>query len=166
VIDGEMLLRAWAVMGVVSAGLGLALFLTVLSAAGWTLGAETAPGAPLHHAYLQATTASFAAIVACQVGTAFAARTDRTSLWRIGVAGNRLLLAGIAFEIAFTAAVIYLPPLQHVVGTAALPGWVLLLLLPMPVIVWGCDEIYRWVRRRAGRDRTVPGPAAASAVPA
>jgi calcium-translocating P-type ATPase len=148
VIDRRMLLRAWGIMGVVSAALGVALFLLVLTRAGWTPGADTGPGAPLHHAYLQATTASFAAIVACQIGTAFAARTDHTSLWRIGVTSNRLLLAGIAFEVAFAAAVIYLPPLQAVFGTAALPGWAVLLLLPMPVIVWGVDEAYRWARRR------------------
>ncbi|GAA2864770.1 cation-transporting P-type ATPase [Pseudonocardia halophobica] len=154
VIDRRMLLRAWGIMGVVSAALGLALFLLVLTGAGWAPGADTGPGSALHHAYLQATTASFAAIVACQIGTAFAARTDHTSLWRIGVSSNRLLLAGIAFEIAFAAAVIYLPALQTVFGTAALPGWALLLLLPMPVIVWGVDEAYRWTgRHRVARTR-------------
>jgi magnesium-transporting ATPase (P-type) len=135
-------------MGVVSAALGLALFLLVLHQGGWFPGAETGSGSPLHHTYLQATTASFAAIVACQIGTAFAARTDRASLWRVGVGGNRLLLAGIAFELAFAATLIYLPALQAVFGTAPLPGWVLLLLVPMPVIVWGVDEAYRWADRR------------------
>ena len=165
VIDRRMLVRAWGTMGVVSAALGLALFLLVLTRGGWTPGADTGPGAPLHHAYLQATTASFAAIVACQIGTAFAARTDHTSLWRIGIGSNRLLLAGIAFEVAFAAAVIYLPPLQSVFGTAALPGWALLLLLPMPVIVWGVDEAYRWIgRHRAERARAdAPRPAAGAA---
>ncbi|WP_103382780.1 cation-translocating P-type ATPase [Pseudonocardia dioxanivorans] len=161
VIDRRMLLRAWGIMGVVSAALGLGLFLLVLYRAGWTPGTDTGPGAALHEAYLQATTASFAAIVACQIGTAFAARTDRTSLWRIGVLSNRLLLAGIAFEIVFAAAVIYLPPLQAVFGTAALPSWALLLLLPMPVIVWGVDEAYRWAGRRPDDAR----PEAASSGP-
>jgi hypothetical protein len=50
----------------------------------------------------------------------------------------------------FAAAVIYLPPLQSVFGTAALPGWVLTLLVPMPVLVWGLDEVYRALRRNAG----------------
>jgi hypothetical protein len=44
----------------------------------------------------------------------------------------------------------YLPPLQSVFGTAALPGWVLTLLVPMPVLVWGLDEVYRALRRNAG----------------
>ena len=149
VIDRRMLLRAWGLMGVVAAGLGVGLFLLVLTRGGWTPGAATGPGSPLHQVYLQATTASFAAIVACQIGTAFAARTDRTSLRRIGLFTNRMLLAGIVFELVFAGAVIYAPPLQTVFGTAALPGWVLACLLPMPVVVWGADELFRWMSRRA-----------------
>jgi hypothetical protein len=60
-----------------------------------------------------------------------------------------LLLAGIAFELVFAAAVIYLPPLQSIFGTAALPGRVLALLIPMPLLVWGLDEVYRALRRRS-----------------
>ena len=78
--------------------------------AGWTPGDPVGPGSPLHHAYLQATTMTFLGIVACQIGTAFAARTDPPSLRTIGVLTNPLLLWGIAFEVAFAAAVIYLPP--------------------------------------------------------
>jgi magnesium-transporting ATPase (P-type) len=148
VIDRSMLLRAWGLMGLLSAALTMGLFLLVLTRAGWTPGAPTGPGSPLHQAYLQATTASFAAIVACQVGTAFAARTQRSSLRSIGLTSNPLLLAGIAFELVFAAAVIYLPPLQAVFATAALPGWVLVLLVPMPLLVWGLDEAYRAFRRR------------------
>ena len=142
-------------MGVDGAALGRVddgAVLLVLTRAGWTPGAPTGLGSPLHHAYLQATTASFAAIVACQVGTAFAARTQRSSLRSIGLTSNPLLLAGIAFELVFAAAVIYLPPLQAVFATAALPGWVLVLLVPMPLLVWGLDEIYRALRRRHPAD--------------
>ena len=148
-----MLLRAWVLMGTVSAVLGMGLFLLVLMHAGWTPGDPTGPGTGLHPAYLQATTASFAAIVACQVGTAMAARTDRTSLARIGIAGNRMLLVGIAFEIVFAAAMIYLPGVRDVFGMAPLPAWVIALLVPMPVLVWAVDELFRrWSARR--RDAT------------
>ncbi|MCU1619887.1 MAG: cation transport ATPase, partial [Modestobacter sp.] len=106
-------------------------------------------GSQLHDVHLQATTATFAAIVACKIGTAFAARTQHSSLRAIGLWSNPLLLVGIAFELVFAAAVIYLPPLQAVFGTSALPGWVLALLIPMPVLVWGLDEAYRALRRRS-----------------
>jgi magnesium-transporting ATPase (P-type) len=152
VIDKAMLLRAWGLMGLLSAALSMGLFFLVLTRAGWTPGAPTGSGAPLHDAYLQATTATFAAIVACQIGTAFAARTQHSSLRAIGLWSNPLLLAGIAFELVFAAAVIYLPPVQAVFGTAALPGWVLALLIPMPLLVWGLDEAYRALRRNLGDD--------------
>lgn len=95
---------------------------------------------------------TFAGIAACQIGTAFAARTTHASLRTIGVFSNRLLLWGIAFEVAFAAAVIYLPPLQALFGTAGLGASELLVLLTFPILVWGSDELRRWVlrRRRAG----------------
>ena len=63
---------------------------------------------------------------------------------------NRLLLWGIAFELAFAAAVIYLPPLQDIFHTASLSAADLLLLAAFPPIVWGSDELRRWIARRRG----------------
>ena len=64
---------------------------------------------------------TFLGMVACQIGTAFAARTDRVSLRSIGVFSNPALLGGIAFELALTAALIYLPLFHSLIGTASLP---------------------------------------------
>jgi hypothetical protein len=45
-----------------------------------------------------------------------------------------------------------LPPLQWLFDTTLPPIWALLLLLPMPVVVWGVDEAYRaWRARRDDR---------------
>jgi hypothetical protein len=49
--------------------------------------------------------------------------------------------------------VTYAPPLQAVFGTAAVGGDLLVLLLPMPFVVWGVDEARRWIVRRARRPR-------------
>ncbi|MEV6626409.1 cation-transporting P-type ATPase [Amycolatopsis sp. NPDC051106] len=147
VVTGRMLVRAWGIMGLLSGILVLGAYFAVLYAAGWHPGADVSPGAPLHQAYLQATTATFAAIVFCQIGTAFASRTERVSLRAVGLTTNRLLLGGIAFELVFAAALIYLPPLQTMFGTAALPAWVIALMLPMPVLVWGADELFRRATR-------------------
>jgi magnesium-transporting ATPase (P-type) len=102
----------------------------------------------LSHAYHQATTATFAGIVACQIGTAFASRTESASLREVGLLTNPLLLWGIAFEVAFTAALVYLPPLQQLFGTAALGPGTLAVIAPFPFIVWGLDELRRLKRRR------------------
>jgi P-type E1-E2 ATPase len=151
VITKRLLWRAWGLMGSVSAVLALLAFFAVLLANGWHADADIGPGSDLHQAYLQATTATFTAIVACQLGTAFAARTEWASLRSVGLTTNKLLLGGCAFEVAFTAALVYWPPLQEVFGTAALPAWVLLMMLPFPFLVWGVDELNRWRRRRHNR---------------
>jgi magnesium-transporting ATPase (P-type) len=91
---------------------------------------------------------TFAGITACQVGTAFAARTSRASLREISIFSNRLLLWGILFELVFAAAVIYLPPLQEVFGTNALGLRELATLALFPPLVWGTDELRRWALRR------------------
>ncbi|MGA5305869.1 cation-translocating P-type ATPase [Nucisporomicrobium flavum] len=154
VIDRRLLLRAWLLLGGVSAILVMGGYLYTLMRAGWHLGDPTGPGTALHQAYLQATTITFAGIVACQIGTAFAARTDRASLFTIGLFRNPLLLWGILFELIFTAAVIYTPWLQHIFGTAALSATQLAIIAPFPFIVWGVDEAARWVARR----RTASAP--------
>lgn len=148
VISRDMLVRSWGWLGMVSAALVMTGFFYVLWRAGWSPGAPTSEGSPLHHAYLTATTATFAGIVTCQVGTALAARTDHAALRDIGLFTNPLLTAGIAFELAFTAALVYAPPLQHLFGTAALPPDVVALIATFPVLVWGTDELRRWARRR------------------
>ncbi|WP_392893262.1 cation transporting ATPase C-terminal domain-containing protein [Streptomyces sp. LN699] len=65
----------------------------------------------------------------------------------IGFFTNPLLLAGIAFELVFTAALVYVPPLQGLFGTAALPLDVVALIAIFPLLVWGTDELRRLRRR-------------------
>jgi calcium-translocating P-type ATPase len=150
VIDRLLLYRAWVFLGLIEAVLVLAGFFFVLLQAGWSPGDDVAAGSPLHNVYLQATTMTFAGIVACQVGTALAARTEYTSLRSIGFFSNRMLLWGIAFELLFAAALVYVPFLQDVFGTAALGATELALLASFPLVVWAADELRRaHLRRRA-----------------
>ena len=151
IIQPAMLVRAWLFLGVICAALALSGFFYVLLSAGWHSGDPTGEGDPLHHAYLQATTMTFLGMVAGQIGTAFAARTDRASLRSVGVFSNRLLLWGVAFELVLAAILIYTPPFQQLLGTAALEPDMLLFVAPFPFIVWGADELRRWFLRR--RDR-------------
>ena len=147
VIRRQMLVRAWLFLGGISAVLVMAGFLYVLLRAGWSPGDDTSEGSPLHHAYLQATTTTFLGIVACQVGTALAARTERRSLREVGLTSNPLLLVGIAFELLFAAAVVA-TPVAGSLGMEVPPWDALLLLLPFPLVVWGADELWRARRRR------------------
>ena len=119
-----------------------------LHAGGWHPHTPTGPGTPLHHLYQQATTVAWLGIVACQIGTAFAARTDHVSLRKIGPFTNRLLLAAIAVAPFFAAGIAYAPFAHTVFGTAALSPRQLAIVVPFPFVVWGADELGRWRHRR------------------
>ncbi len=152
VISRAMLARAWGFLGVISATLVMTGFYLTLRHAGWHPGAPTGPGHLLNHGYRQATTVAWLGIVACQIGTGFAVRTDHASLRSVGVLTNRFLLGGIAFSLAFAALLIYLPALQAIFGTAALSPAQLGTVAPFPFIVWGADELRRlFVRWRRSR---------------
>ena len=95
---------------------------------------------------------TYAGIVAGQVGAGFAFRTARESLLRVGPFSNRLLLVGIAFELALLVAILYVPALHRVFHTGGLDprAWSLLALWPLLVI--GAEELRkaafrRWVRK-------------------
>ncbi|HTX30388.1 MAG TPA: cation-transporting P-type ATPase [Solirubrobacteraceae bacterium] len=148
VIRRPMLIRAWLFLGAIVAGLSLAGFFYVLTQAGWHSGDPTGSHSRFHHAYLQATTMTFLGMIAAQIGTAFAVRTQRASLRSVGVFSNRYLLGAIALELALAGVFVYAPPLQSLLGTAAPPPRDLLLLLPYPFIVLGADELRKWVVRR------------------
>jgi calcium-translocating P-type ATPase len=163
IINGAMLARAWLFLGMIAAVLQMGAFFYILLKAGWHPNDPVAAGDPLHHAYLQATTMTFLAMVVAQIGTAFAARTERASLRSVGVFSNRLLLVGIGFELALAALLVYAPPFQDLLGTAPLPAADLLILLPFPFVVWGADELRRYLLRRREPPQGWREPAEAAA---
>jgi calcium-translocating P-type ATPase len=153
VIRGPMLIRAWLFLGLIVAALQMGGFFYVLTKSGWSPGDPVGAGHPLHHAYQQATTMTFLGMIAGQIGTAFAVRTQHASLRSVGVFSNRYLLAGIAGELVLVAIFVCAPPLQAVLGTTTLPASDLVLLLPYPFIVWGADELRRYIVRRRAQSR-------------
>lgn len=99
----------------------------------------------------KAATMTFAGIVMMQVGNVFACRTEETSLFRIGVLGNRLIIWGVLFELVFTCLLIYIPACQPLFGTAPLGwrDWLLFLpFIPLPVLA---EEARKALVRRAKR---------------
>ena len=163
VIRRPMLIRSWLFLGAIVAALQMGGFFYVLNRAGWHPGDPVGAGEPLHRAYLQATTMSFLGMIAGQIGTAFAVRTERASLRQIGVFSNPYLLGAIAAELALAAVFVYAPPMQSLLGTESLPVRYLLLLVPYPLIVWGADELRRWVVRRRVAAGSHPGAGTPSA---
>ncbi len=103
--------------------------------------------------YFKATTMSLAAIVFCQIGAVFNCRTEKQSVFKVGLFANKQVNIGIVFEILLIFALIFLPPLQFVFHTAALGGKDILLLCVWPFLILLIEEIRKAVARRINSNR-------------
>jgi magnesium-transporting ATPase (P-type) len=139
------LLRGYAWLGMLEAVLSLSGYLIVLWLAGWRPGMPLESSNPL---YMMATTMTLAGIVACQVGNAFACRSDTESIWRLGFTTNRMLLAALLIEILLLLTLIYALPLQTVFGLAPLAPVHWLLLLTFGPLLLLLEECRKALRRR------------------
>jgi magnesium-transporting ATPase (P-type) len=149
-LDLGSLARGYGFLGLLNSVVVLGAFLLYLHLQGWSWGQ---PQAPTAQAGQVATTIVFLGIVLMQVGNGFACRTERVSAFEGGLFANRLLLWGTMLEVLFAAALLYVPFLQPLFGTAPVGwGWWLLLLAWVP-LVFLADEGRKALVRRARRGR-------------
>jgi magnesium-transporting ATPase (P-type) len=145
-VTPALLLRALGFLGVVAAVLSLAAYFAVQ----WDMSGRFLAGfiddGPL---YRQATTVTLAAIVGCQVGNAFACRSERDSIFRIGFTSNRLLLLAILGEIGLLAAVVGVPPLRHLFDVEPIDPRYWPLLAVFPPLFLAIEEVRKLIMRRA-----------------
>jgi Ca2+-transporting ATPase len=128
------LLHAYAFLGAAEAALCLGAFFWTYWVAGWH------PGLPMDaHGilYRRATTMTLAGIVATQIGNVFACRTERESIFRVGLLSNPLVLVGIVAEVVILIALMLVPSLARVFDLAPLPfsDWCILLAFPPAILL-------------------------------
>lgn len=145
-IDRQVLIRAFAVLGPAESILELTAFLVSLMALGWAPGHTFPHGAELR----SASGAAFATVIASQIGVAFACRS--TSRWpgRLGWFSNRLLLVGVGVALALLGVLLYVRPLASLLhqGPPPMAGWVVVA-LSAPIML-GVDGLHKfWRSRRA-----------------
>lgn len=148
VITRSLLLRAYLWLGMIQSIAAMAAFYFLY----WTNGyqgqwLDLPASGPLYQA---ATAMTLASVVATQIGNLFAQRTEYTSVFRIGLFSNRLIWVGIATELILLAAILYLPVLQSVFGTAPFPfeNWLFLFAWTPALLL--ADEMRKAMMRRRG----------------
>ncbi len=150
VIDRRLLTRAYVWLGPLQATFVMAAFFLAYRLAGY---GDILDLPSEGRVYEAAVATALAAVVATQIGNLFAQRSSRVPILRMGVGGNRLLWWGIGSELVVIAAIVYLPFLNHVIGTAPFPPvtW-LVLIVGIPLLPIA-DEVRRMVgsRRHARR---------------
>jgi magnesium-transporting ATPase (P-type) len=144
-IGPGLLFRALGFLGLLAAALSLTgYFLVQWDMTGHLLGAMIDQG-PL---YRQATTVTLAGIVACQIGNAFACRSERASIRSLGFFTNPSLLVAIAAEIVLLASLIGIPPLRRVFDLEPIEPRYWPLLATFPLVFLAVEEVRKGVYRR------------------
>ena len=144
-LSWRLLARAYLFLGMLEAAAAMAAFFFVLVLGGWTYGDMPDRLDPL---YLQATAACLAAIIVTQVVNVFLCRDPRASIFSVGLLGNRLILLGVAVEIALILAIVYTPWGQAIFGTAALPLQAWLFMLPFAAAMIALEELRKFIARK------------------
>jgi Ca2+-transporting ATPase len=93
-------------------------------------------------------TMAFTTLTLSQMGNALAIRSERHSLFTLGLLSNKALLGAVLLTFALQLAVVYLPFLQGIFKTTALsPTDLFISLILSTVVFWGV-ELVKWLSRR------------------
>ena len=141
-----LVIHSYLFLGLLEAAWSLSLFFYVLIAGGWTYGSDLSANNPL---YQSATGIALATILLMQIGNLLGRRFQRRSGLDRGILTNRLLLAGILIQILFSWALLYLPPVQKVLGTGTV-DWSIYLVAWFGIpVIFGADYLRKRVFRAA-----------------
>lgn len=141
-----------AYIGVIESIWSVGGFLYVLLSHGWHWGDGSwmNPG-NIHYAiYRQALMMTQATIVMMQFTNGFACRTERESLFKVGLFKNRAIIYGELVGVGIISAISYLPVLQHIfhTGPLTLTDWGILIVAAFSLFF--AEEGRKWfVRRRS-----------------
>ena len=143
-------LRRVAYIGAIQSFFAVTGFLYVLLSHGWTWGDSSwmNPASPHYAIYREALTMTQAAIVFGQVANGFGCRTERESLFKVGLFTNRFLVIGELVGIGIILAISYVPFVANIfkTGPLTLADWVFLVI--SAVVLFFAEEARKWLLRR------------------
>jgi len=90
----------------------------------------------------------FTTLTLAQMGNALALRTNRDSLFQVGLFSNKAMLGAVLLTFVLQLAVIYVPFLQDIFRTSALSAGELAISLAASSVVFIAVELDKWRRRR------------------
>ncbi|MCL4560549.1 MAG: cation-transporting P-type ATPase [Chloroflexi bacterium] len=159
-VDGKLISRAFFWLGGIETVLCYLGFFAVYNTVGGPfehslsfLGGSLTREAftyPAMQTYLLATTVFHTGVVMAQIGNAFACRTEKGRVTRLGWFSNPFLLFGILVEVLVMAAMVYIPPFARIFNHVPLPigAWVSLLFFAP--ILFSLEKVRKIAARLAG----------------
>jgi len=140
-----LIAHSYLFLGLFEAAFALSLFFWVLFDGGWVWGADLSVRDPL---YLSATGITLSSIILMQIGNLFGRRSRTGSGLSLDFLSNPLLVGGILFEIVFSWAILYFPPLSVVLGTGPVDTGVYALAWLGPFIIFTLDYARKQVLKK------------------
>ncbi len=142
-VDRNLLLRSLLWLGGIEAVLSYSAFFLIYILAGYPILVQGIAAWTAGSTYIMAMTAFYAGVVVCQIGNAFACRTETGHVHRMGWLSNPILLAGIAAAILLMLATIYVGPLARIFDHLPVPLAAWPVLAAFAPILYGLE----WVRK-------------------
>ncbi len=144
-LNTNLLLRSMVWLGMIQSTATMLAFFWLYYRYGWRPGMALAASGTI---YVLATTMNHGAVVTTQIGNGFAQRTNRESVFKVGIFSNRYLLWGILAELCVFSILVYVQPFQSIFHHAPLgvAEWLFLLCLIPTLFV--ADEIRKFFVRR------------------
>jgi P-type Ca2+ transporter type 2C len=98
----------------------------------------------------------FTTLVFCQMALALGVRSESRALWTIGLRSNPAMLGAVMLTVVLQLLVVYVPPLQTIFGTSALPTQDLLVAAGAAASVLLLVEAWKWRCRRGTTSMSAP----------
>ena len=93
-----------------------------------------------------ARTVAFATLILAELFRAFAARSESTSVFKIGLFSNKFMNISVALAIVLLIAVIYIPGVNTIFGSMVLNPMAWLVIVPLSFIPFAVSEIMKLIR--------------------
>ncbi len=143
--DRALLGRAYLFLGLMIAMASMIGYFFTLKISGWSYGQTMQPADP---AYQAATTACLMGIMCMQIVNSSMCRSERKSIFSMGLFTNRMLTVGVAVQILLMVAITYTPIGNAIFHTAALPFQFWLLMVPLMSAMFALEELRKWYIRK------------------
>lgn len=139
-----LIAHSYLFLGLIEAAFALSLFFWVLFDGGWVYGAEISTDNQL---YMSATGITLSSIILMQIGNLVGRRSRTGSGLSMDFFSNPLLVGGVVFEIIFAWAILYYPPLAHILGTGPVDINIYAVAWAGPILIFAVDYLRKMLFR-------------------
>ncbi len=143
-LNRKIIIKAFLWYGLLASIFAMGAYFLVNFLHGW-------PNVPLavdNQIYREATTLTLGSIIFAQIGAVMNCRTEKQSVFNIGLLTNKRILKGIVLEIVILIVLSYVPFFQGLFNTAPISWqeWIYLCIIPIPIVL--IEEIRKSILRK------------------